>query len=730
MTSSSTDKNRKNRVTVFYLVALFFLHASLVSSHQASAQKNPSATEKKDTLLGLLDIIPSPESIDFVQKKTAYQLHTLLIEQRHPKTWNLSDRVSQNMEAGLRMMLDVDDDIVGRLKILGQDGRLLERAVQAIQEAVLSGRKIYLYGDPETGRWAKWVEGSIWRPFWANLRARKKIWAKIRTIVGEDIENRLIGEMPGADRAIISPMAGWGDLMITGRLQLREREVEPGDVVFCSSASGESPAVIGTIYEALDKWTRRYPYDPAETRGKFFFLFNNPEVELLRFDRSEVVLEEPGITKINGTTGPQALAGSARMQASTIDAFLIAQLLRAATERSLRTLLSDKEMASLGLKNPVTLEGIEEEFASILKQVKRNIPVIARLTTHAETAYSEGRFTTYSALRGLNTLFNDCAERGPTFYAPPLDSVETEPRKSRIQVWAPVASLEKAWQAVLGRPFRGLDPAFYRMPLEEELDNRVIPRTVRESLERGENGQQFLFDFSLSEFNLRHRGPEKEDLGILVIVSPEETFLQDAQSPLNRFFRLFLDRGARLALLFLTEKEEEDIQRMTREISGFDPAGKDILAILSMDFADDPLAINRLIALKLILNAHSTAIMAKSGRVTGNTVTSMEADNPRSIGRGTFWILSHVNDVFKRPGWVKRHGILEPISYGEANAVLFDSLSFVQDIRKKQDRPYEVGISIVRILESLRLKEAVSCEEAWAIVRDVGLQRYLKDVIS
>ena len=321
------DLHIKHLIPLFiFLFALLILPASLLSYHQMTSQESQEAAEKKATLLKLLDMIPSPESIDYVQTKIPYQLHTLLTEQRHPKTWNLSDRIAQDMEAGLRMLFAVDEDVDIRLRSLGRHSQVLERAVQSVEEAILDGRKIYLFGCQETGRWAKWVEGAIWRPFWKDLRSRKKIWEKVAYKVGDSIENRFIGEMPGADRSLISPLEGWEDLMIIGRLQLEERGIEPGDVVFCVSASGESPVVIGTIYEALDQWTRRYPYESEKMQKKLFFFFNNPEEVLLPFDRCKAVLEEPGITKICLATGPQALAGFTRMQASTIDVFVISQI--------------------------------------------------------------------------------------------------------------------------------------------------------------------------------------------------------------------------------------------------------------------------------------------------------------------------------------------------------------------------------------------------------------------
>jgi hypothetical protein len=245
-----------------------------------------------------------------------------------------------------------------------------------------------------------------------------------------------------------------------------------------------------------------------------------------------------------------------------------------------------------------------------------------------------------------------------------------------------------------------------------------------------EDDQQLLYDFSCSDFNLQNRGPEKGDMGILVLISPEEDLLKNRESHVYRFISGFLDKGASTALLFITDKKEKDINKLARKIPGFDPESKDILAILTMETSRDPMFINRLIALKIIMNAHSAAVMARSDRVIGNTVTAVDPKNLKSIGRGTFMLLSHVNDVLKKPDWVKRHGILEPISYGEANAVLYDAIGFMKNKREKLAQSYEVALSIIRILESFRKNQGISQEDAWAIIRDMGLKKYLEDVTS
>lgn len=259
----------------------------------ASRQENQPAAKAEVSLLQLLGITPSPESIDYIQNKTQFQLHTLLTEQRHPKTWDLSERIQKDSRAGLKMLFSVDEDIVDKLSSLSREKGPLEQAVQAIEEALLSNHKIYVYGCGATGRLAKQMESTFWRPFWEKVKSTGNIWKKIQPHLGESIESRLIGEMTGGDRALISSLEGFEDLQLIGHLQLEDRKVEKGDVVICVTEGGETSSVIGTILSALDQWKQVNAYDPAQTRKNLYFIYNNPDEKLLPFDRSRVVLEEP-----------------------------------------------------------------------------------------------------------------------------------------------------------------------------------------------------------------------------------------------------------------------------------------------------------------------------------------------------------------------------------------------------------------------------------------------------
>ncbi|OGD22436.1 MAG: hypothetical protein A2W03_01465 [Candidatus Aminicenantes bacterium RBG_16_63_16] len=672
-------------------------------------------------LLRLLGLSPSSESIDYIQNKTQFQLHTLLTEQRHPKTWNLSERVQQDAADGLRMLLSVDEDITARLKALTADRAALETLVSAIEQAVLSKKTIYVYGCGATGRLAKQMESAFWRPFWRGIKEDARLWRKIEPLVSPAVEDELTGEMTGGDRALISSLEGFEDLQLIGRLQLADRKVQRGDVVICVTEGGETSSVIGAILGALDQWKSDGVYDPAETRRRLFFVYNNPDDRLLPFVRSRRVIEEPGITRINLATGPQAITGSTRMQATTIETFVIASAIETAVERVLGRVLSRKEMARAGFGAPSSIEARLAAFASILDEVRKSLPALAGLTELEAETYAGGHFSTYFAGRSLITVFIDSTERSPTFRLFPLDTTAEPRRKCWIQVWTSAGDARSAWLAFLGRPFRGLAPEIYRAPFEAEIEDPYLKAAALESLKKAGDDQQALYDFSFADANIKNRGPKKDDLGVVVLAGPEAAELAQPNSAPRRFAGLFRLNGARIAFI---AAGEETFPSGLSEITGGGPH----LIQLRLSTAGDPFGIRQQVGLKMLLNAHSTALMARLGKVIGNTMTNVSPSNLKLIGRATFLIQSHVNDVLARPGWVKERGRRPPISYGEANAVLFGAIAFLKDKKDTAGQTAEVALSIIRILESVRQGRGLTNDEALAVVRSTGLAAYLGGV--
>ncbi len=688
-------------------------------------------------LLKLLGIEPSAESIDYVLTKTQFQLHTLLTEQRHPKTWPLGERVREDTLAGLRMLSAVDEDVRAKVDELAAAPGELERAARAVEAAILGGRKIYVYGCGATGRLAKQMESAFWRPFWRRVKADGRAWRKVEGRVGAGIEESLVGEMTGADRALISSLEGFEDLLLIGKLQLEDRGVRQGDVVICVTEGGETSSVIGTALAALEQWKADPGYDPARSRESLYFVYNNPDDRLLPFERSRRVIDEPGITKINLTTGPQAITGSTRMQATTIETFVVASVVETAVERVLAKALGPGEMERLGFGGRARRTDAAADVAARLRRfgealdgVKAALPELAALTEIEAAAYAAGRFSTYYAERGLITVFIDSTERSPTFRLFPLDTVREPARKCWIQVWTKAGTAEEAWRAFLGRPFRGLAAERYRGPFETEVGDPYLRRAALESLKKAGDEQAELYDFSLAEANTAGRGPKKGDLVVLVAVTPEEGELGRAGSSFARVLELAGDGGADAAVVLVTDRAGKAVPALVERVrSGWKSRyGRLVVVPVAVAAEGDAFGIRQQMAAKMLLNAHSTAVMAKLGKVVGNTMTNVSPSNLKLIGRATFLIQSHVNDALGTAAWVKAHGRREPVTYGEANAVLYDAIAYLRDKPAEAGQTAEVAFSIIRILESLRQKRGVPREEALALVKSPGLSPYLSSL--
>ncbi|GAI87661.1 unnamed protein product, partial [marine sediment metagenome] len=211
---------------------------------------------------------------------------------------------------------------------------------------------------------------------------------------------------------------------------------------------------------------------------------------------------------------------------------------------------------------------------------------------------------------------------------------------------------------------------------------------------------------------------------------PEEAELGKKNSDIRKFIDLFSKKGARVAVILITDKSSKKISRLIQKIPDFATEGKNSFIVVNIGTTNDPLGINQRIALKILLNAHSTGVMARLGKVIGNTMTNVSPSNLKLIGRATYLIQSHVNDVLRHPQWVRPHGIRKPISYGEANAVLFDAINYLKNKKNEAGQTAEVAFSIIRILESFRLEKGLIRSKTLKIVKETGLSQYLSNVTS
>lgn len=659
------------------------------------------------SILDLLQIVPSEQSQDYVNNKKQFQLHTLITEQRHPKTWDLSSKIQTNTQAGIAALLSVDLDVSQKMVELAKDTTLLDQAACAIERAILENRKIYIYGCGATGRLAKQMESSLWRPFWKKMQSHPQ-WKVLQSHF-PNIENRLIGEITGGDRALISSLEGFEDLQLIGKLQLADHHIQQGDVIFAITEGGETSSVIGTILTGASQ----YDAKDLEAQKHLYFIYNNPDPVLLLFDRSRAVLENNAITKICLFTGPQAITGSTRMQATTSETFVMGIILEQAIDKMLRPYLSQNELKDLGFAERTMSERLLS-FLPLQKSVQSTKGPISQLTDLEASTYEHQAFSTYFAKEPLMTVFIDSTERAPTFRLFPLDTWDAPIRKSWIQVWTPVQDQVQAWESFLGRPFYGLSKELYENPFSHSIDDPYLKASALRSLGNAGNEQQFLYDFSFSEKNVAAHGPQKGDLGVMVLFENEIQQLTQAFSPFQYWLKNFKERNAYVSVILMP----------STMLSKDDPAIKTLYALapealvlqLAFDNSQDPLKLRQHVGLKMLLNTHSTGVMAKLGRVVGNTMTYVNPGNLKLIGRATFLIMSHVND---------RLSPEDRISYAEANAVLFDAIDYGKRTQKV-GKNAEVGLCVIRILEALSNKTIISWEETETLLQKVGLEGYLE----
>lgn len=675
------------------------LMAGALAMHSAGAATRGPVTR-------LLGIEPSAQSIDYLEHKQQFQLHTLLTEQRHPRTMDLSRRISADTTAGLEALFSVDRDVAATMDaVAGDPARLrqLEDASLAIQDALRAGHRIYFYGTGSTGRLAETLESGLWRPFWQRAE-RSPSWPRIAAAL-PGIGERVRGEITGGDRALISSLEGFEDLQLIGRLQLQDNGIDTGDVVFAVTEGGETSAVIGTALAAA----ALNPGKPQQT----WFVYNNPDAVLLPFHRSRSAIEHADITAVNLATGPQSITGSTRMQATTTSLYALGVVLEDAIHKLLRPVLDADALQALGFSADATIASRLRDFAQIQTTVAASAPALAAWTDREAAAYAAGRHATYLTQRALMPVFVDVTERAPTFRLAPLDTVDAAERRSWIQVWTPTANAADAWQALLHRPFHGLDPARYEAPFREQIEDPYLRTSALNSLALAGDRQQTLYDLSFSTRNREQRGPATGDHGALILLGDEMP-----AAAVGDWLSAFDTAQAPVSII---QVSADATPAGAQPLQSLAPQAQRISVVVPQR---DALELNQIIALKMLLNAHSTGIMAKLGRVVGNTMTAVQPGNLKLIGRATYLIQSHVNAVLASEAWRSRHGDTPPLDYAEANAVLFDVIDSRRNDPTLTSSP-EVELVIVRILESLREQRALSWDEAAALLRGQRLDAYL-----
>ncbi|MEA1949869.1 MAG: hypothetical protein U9N87_00675 [Planctomycetota bacterium] len=599
---------------------------------------------------------PREKARYYLQNEHAFRLGALPTEMSHAKTASLSQTIAQSTTDGIRMLMSVDEEIAPAMTRLMASAEYAD-LVDALVEAITTGKRVFFTGCGATGRLAILIEAA-WRNFWQVLRKeRPQLLDRV-----PNFEETFVSLMAGGDHALIRSVEGFEDSTDLGRYQLQQAGVAAGDVVVAVTEGGETSFVIGTAWQGL------------EAGARVFFAYNNPtEVLRCHVERSRELIEEPRVTNIDLFTGSMAVAGSTRMQATTSELLALGAAVELALGKVLQSSLSAEELKELGVDIRDSAD-FPHMFSRLLAQFESedNVRAIARLIQWEEEAYRNCGLITYMTDRYLIDVLTDTTERAPTFRLPPFRKCDDT---AAAQSWAfvknPLCDTREAWRRLLAREPRGID---WPQSVYGTLD--VAP-SLRDDPPRLNNAEIHKFLIGNEDDPARYAADNSR---LAMILVGEELAMEGPRREM--FDRSFSQNATSFATTAAICIGTVCIDTVCIDTVCIDTARPDrsveATFRVACDLPASPLDLWDRLAVKLVLNLMSTATMARMGRVEGNYMSKVETTNKKLIDRGTR-LVAH----------------LAGVDYDSACYALHEAMDAVNEqYRKTKDAPSPVAIAV------------------------------------
>lgn len=532
----------------------------------------------------------------FLTSETQFHLGVIPTEQPNPKTRGLAEALQAATASGVRMLQSVDREVLEMARRVMASEEMRE-LVGSLVATIGGGHRVCFSGCGATGRLSIMLE-AMWRRFWLDFAAQQPGLASLADEMGD----RVCSIMTGGDYALIRSVEGFEDYASFGRQQVIEAGLGEGDMLVAISEGGETSSVIGTIHEARERGL------------KAFFVFNNPaDILAAHIERSREVIEAPDVTVLDISSGPMAVTGSTRMQATTAELLVVGTALEQALARLLPQVLPLEVLAALpdAWLEPPEAAARFEQLLDDLAQPEA-VEALAAWTDLEHALYAAGGRITYFADECVLDIFTDTTERAPTFMLPPFRKADDHVSPvSWAFVKDPLRPTPEAWRHVLGREPRCLDwePEDYRaMGAGERIIN--APPQLSEAE---------LLKFLIGSDPDRSRTEVSPNVAMQVLLSHElhGTGAQERQEAFARSAEPFERRMA----VAIGESACRDEAIETLHV----PCALTSTALGLWDR----------LAAKLALNTISTATMGKLGRLVSNWMANVECSNKKLIDRGT-----------------------------------------------------------------------------------------------
>jgi len=367
---------------------------------------------------------------EFLATGTKFQLGFLETEKPHPETRDLSRWAVEDLPRAISVLAGIDVLALEKMRAHLKSFQLLKTDIEKTWAA---GNKVFLCGCGATGRLSLALE-----------------YLHRERFAGKPEAESVVAFMAGGDVALVHSLEGFEDFPEYGARHLRELGFKAGDLLISCTEGGETPYVIGATEEAAI--INHAPDAHSSPRGpRPYFLYCNPD-EVLRanVERSQRIIDNPAIVKINLTVGPMALAGSTRMQASTVLQLAVGVALLSAQ--------------SLALSRSENFEKAVGDMITELQTYLRDeaVAFLPGFIERESSEYRDGRFVLYGVETYPITVFTDTTERAPTFSLTPFSHREADRllklKPSLSYVFFPETKFAgEAWKKMLLRSPRPLN---------------------------------------------------------------------------------------------------------------------------------------------------------------------------------------------------------------------------------------------------------------------------------
>jgi N-acetylmuramic acid 6-phosphate etherase len=560
------------------------------------------------------------KAVNFIENETEYHLGFLPVEQSNPRTKYLDRDFSESEEKGVRALLSVDQALLG-LAEKTLNGQKFIQMSDAIYKALNSGNKIVFSGCGATGRLSILLESAYRNFFKKTQDENPETYAKLA-----DLSDLVFSIMTGGDYALIRSVEFFEDYQEFGKEQVKELDLGSGDLLIGITATGETTSILGTVSEAVDRGA-----------NAFLIICVEEEIPKKRLKRARQVFEKTNVTVIDMSCEPMAIAGSTRMQSTTLEQLIAG----AALEIALNKIIQER----LGSSSLIDYKNAFKELIDILQQ-KESVSAIAACIKFEEEIYRKDGLITYYADDLLLDILTDTTERSPTFSLPPFRKCDDKTSAQSLAFAKnPTLDTSSAWQKVLGRAPRCINwtyDDYIRMGVASDIALNP-PQIATEELMKFTIGNEL--DFSRSE--------RTENAAILIG--------SDKNMPIKEFKKIAEPYKKQKILHVGTSQKQADFN-------------------IPYSAPITPLCLFDHLAVKLTMNIISTGSMVKMGKVTGNWMTSLNISNKKLIDRGVR-LISELCDL----------------NYQDACIELFTSQEMLKDSRYEGQVLSAVEYTINRI---------------------------------